>query len=123
MIIKELLNDKICFAVVQSYCYLTKHKIMLNQEWEIIASNKDSKDLKRRFTTNAGAYIPENQKNPKGIISYTLDLAEIKEFRSLKDEYFTKVMSNENGTVWEVKQNSFKKHFKKPKREAFRNVS
>lgn len=113
MIVNELLGAGICFAVVQSNSYLTKAKIMHNQEYEIIALEIDGNKMARRFTTNGGFYVPESHKNPKGIISRVLELPEIQEFKSLKDEHFVKVMDNENGRIWELCDNSFKKHQKK----------
>lgn len=62
MIIQELLNTGVCFAIMQSNSYLTKAKIMLNQEFEIIALEKDGQDLIKRFTRNEGFHIPDSQK-------------------------------------------------------------
>ncbi|AYZ12916.1 hypothetical protein EGY05_13700 [Chryseobacterium arthrosphaerae] len=123
MIIEELLNTGVCFAVIQSNSYLTKAKMMLNQEFEIIALEKDSKELIKRFTRNEGFHIPESQKNPKGIISYLLNLREIGEFKRLKEENFKKVVDDENGRVWEITGNSFKEYRRSSKRKALRNVS
>ncbi|MGG7468709.1 hypothetical protein [Chryseobacterium arthrosphaerae] len=123
MIIQDLLNTGVCFAIVQSNSFLTKAKIMLNQEFEIIALEKDSQDLTKRFTRNEGFYIPESQKNPKGILSYLLNTKEIGEFQRLKEEHFTKVVDDENGRVWEITGNSFKEYRKSSNRKALRNVS
>ncbi|MEE6129105.1 hypothetical protein V2E39_17020 [Chryseobacterium arthrosphaerae] len=123
MIIEELLNTGVCFAVIQSNSYLTKAKMMLNQEFEIIALEKDSKELIKRFTRNEGFHITESQKNPKGIISYLLNLREIGEFKRLKEENFKKVVDDENGRVWEITGNSFKEYRRSSKRKALRNVS
>ncbi|PTT19500.1 hypothetical protein DBR28_21350 [Chryseobacterium sp. HMWF028] len=123
MITNTLLQSGVCFAVVQSNSFLTKAKIMQNQEFEIIALEKDSKDLAKRFSRNEGFHIPENQKNPKGILSHVMDREEIGEFLRLKEEYFTKVIDDENGRVWEITGNSFKEYRKSTKRGALRNVS
>lgn len=126
MIIQDLLNTGVCFAIVQSNSFLTKAKIMLNQEFEIIALEKDSNELIKRFTRNEGFHIPESQKNPKGIVSYVLDIMEIGEFKRLRDGCFTKVLDDENGRVWEITDNSFKeyrKSIKSRKRESLRIVS
>ena len=111
MITKTLLEQGICFAVVQSNSFLTKHKIMQNQEWEIIAAEKDRAKLSR-FVMNQGFYLPESHKNPEGIISYVLDLNEIGEFKRLIPDYFDKVMENDNGRVWEIKDQPFKNYLK-----------
>ena len=123
MIIKEFLQNGICFTIIQSNSFLTKAKIMHNQEYEIIALENDCKELQRRFTTNNGFYIPENQKNPEGIVSRILKLDEILEFNKLKEEYFTKVLDTANGRVWELKNKSFKKHYKNYKNGSIRKVS
>jgi len=124
MITKKLLEQGICFAVVQSNSYLTKAKMMMNQEWEIIASEKDRKSLQGlSFTKNEGHHVPVNHRNPEGVISHSLNLMEIREFKTLIPEHFTKVVENENGTVWEIKGNSFKQHLKGTKNGRLRNVS
>ncbi len=123
MITKELIQNGVCFTIIQSNSFLTKAKIMHNQEYEIIALESDCKELQRRFTTNNGFYIPENQKNPEGIVSRILKLDEILEFNKLKEEYFTKVLDNANGRVWELKDKSFKKYYKNYKNGSIRKVS
>jgi hypothetical protein len=123
MITNTLLQSGVCFAIIQSNSFLTKAKIMQNQEFEIIALEKDSQDLVKRFTRNEGFHIPDNQKNPKGIVSRVLDREEIGEFLRLKEEYFTKVIDDENGRVWEITGNSFKEYRKSKRRGTLRNVS
>ncbi|AZA90946.1 Uncharacterised protein [Chryseobacterium nakagawai] len=123
MIIKEFIQNGICFTIIQSNSFLTKAKIMHNQEYEILALEIDCKKLQRRFTTNNGFYIPENQKNPEGIVSRTLNLDEIIEFNKLKDEFFIKVFDNVNGRVWELRDKSFKEHYKNYKDGNIRQVS
>lgn len=116
MIVKEFIQNGVCFAVIQSNTFLTKAKIMHNQEFEIIALEADCKKLQRRLTTNGGFYIPENQKNPEGVVSRILNLKEIMEFNTLKNDFFTKVFDNANGRVWELNAKSFKEHHKNYKR-------
>ncbi len=78
MIIRKLLEENHCFAVVQSYSFLTKAKIFVNQEWEVIASEKDSQKLKGfKFLKLNDAQLPLRHRNPEGIISITLELDEI----------------------------------------------
>ena len=111
MIIKTLLEENQCFAVVQSYSFLTKAKILVNQEWEVIASEKDYHKLKGfKFLKLNDAQLPPRHRNPEGIISITLELDEIQEFKNLYEDYFTKVVENENGRVWEITENPFKEH-------------
>lgn len=113
MIIRELIKKDICFAVVQYHSYLTKGKIMCNQEWELIAAAKDRAKLKAHgFQCNNAAAIPARHRNPDSIISRELDLAEINEFRELKDSEFTKVLDTEDGMIWELKDQSLKQFLK-----------
>lgn len=115
MIIKTLLKEGYCFAVVQYYSYLTEAKIFTNQEWEILALRKDKKELsKYSFHLNNQANIPEMHRNPNRIISRVLEWDEIREFKSLK-EHFTEIMRSEDGVVWEVKGQSLKEKLKKSK--------
>ncbi|AZB17604.1 hypothetical protein EG352_07400 [Chryseobacterium indologenes] len=123
MIIQDLLNAGVCFAIVQSNSFLTKAKIMLNHEFEIIALEQDRENMIERFTRNEGFHIPDSQKNPKGIISYLLDLREIGEFQKLKEQHFTKVIDDKNGRVWEITGHSFKEYRKLSKRKVLRSVS
>jgi len=111
--IKKLLTQGHCFAVVQSYSFLTKAKIFVNQEWELIALEKDAqKLLGYGFLRKNDTQLPERHRNPEGIISTTLKLNEIQEFKSLCGDYFVKVVENENGRVWEIIENPFKQRLK-----------
>lgn len=97
---------------------------MHNQEYEIIALEIDCKKMQRRFTTNGGFYIPENQKNPEGIVSKVLSLDEIREFKKLKEEHFIKVLDdNDNGRIWELTDYPFKEHYKNYMNGNIRQVS
>jgi|GEM_PF-2486790 len=112
--IKKLLEEEHCFAVVQSYSFLTKAKIFINQEWELIALEKDSMKLKGYgFLKLNDSQLPERHRNPEGIISAPLELNEIQEFKNLREDYFVKVVENENGRVWEITKNPFKEHLNK----------
>lgn len=113
MIIKTLLKEGFCFAVVQYHSYLTEAKILPHQEWEVIALTTDKKALsKQGFITNNQANTPERHRNPNGIISKMLELEEIREFKALRDEYFTEVIKGEDGVIWEIKGSSLKDKLK-----------
>ncbi len=112
--IKELIDQGFCFAVLQSYSYLTKKKLLENQQYELIGSKRDYKDLKKfGFVRNISFQIPVSHQNPEEIVSQILDTEEIKEFRSIREEYFTKVTETKDGTVWEISGKSFKQYLKK----------
>lgn len=102
-IVKHLLKEGYCFAVMQSYSWLTKGKMMQNQEWEILAQKSDYKTLKKQGfeLLNNPAELPKDR-NPTGIISRIMTLEEINEFRSVKDEFFSKVLETEDGMIWET---------------------
>ena len=107
MIIKELIAENICFAVIVYHSYLTKAKIVVNQEWEIIAGAKDYRKLsKKGFQRNNSPAVPAQHRNPDNIISRELDLPEISEFLQMKDDAFVKVLEDETGMIWELKDQS-----------------
>ncbi|WP_157450464.1 hypothetical protein [Chryseobacterium sp. CCH4-E10] len=112
LLIRLILEQDICIAIVQSYSYLTKAKIMENQQWEIIASERDSKKLAGFgfFKHNCAATLNTTRQNPKGIISKIMDTDVISEFRLLLPEYFTQVIKTEDGAVYELKDHSFKQY-------------
>lgn len=111
--IAKLIESGVCFAIVQSYSYFTKAKIMENQEWEIIASEIDKEKLSGLgFFKNTSFYTPESQKNPEGILSKVLKPNEIREFKDRIPDYFTKVKETPEGKVWELKEKSFKQYLK-----------
>lgn len=88
MIIKDLLNEGFCFAVMQSYSYLTKHKIASKKEWEIIALEQDRKELRERgFITRKTTDYKNRHRNPEGIISRTMTLEETHEFLRCLDDF------------------------------------
>lgn len=112
MIVKELIKEGYCFAVIQSYSYLTKAKLYENREWEIIALEKDYQSLSGfGFSKNNCSDIPMRHRNPEGILSRVMDLKEITEFKSQMEDYFIKVLSTSDGKVWELKNNSFKDRY------------
>lgn len=111
MIIRELIKKDICFAVVQYHSFLTKGKIMCNQEWELIALD-GAKLGAFGFVKNNDPQTPVRLQNPSGIVSRELDLAEITEFRELKDREFRKVLDTEDGMIWELKDQSLKQFLK-----------
>lgn len=108
-IVKHLLKEGYCFAVMQSYSWLTKGKMMQNQEWEILALRNDYQDLKKRgFELLNDPALKVTERNPREIISRIMTLEEISEFRQMKDEYFTKVQDDENGMLWEITRKPLK---------------
>lgn len=115
MIVKRLLDSGICFAIVQSYSFLTRGKLTTNQQIEIIASSNDWGKLgKLGFQRNNDPNLPIVHKNPKGIVSRELDLVEASEFRNFLNEVqspFIKVIESEDGRVYEIYGNSFRAKF------------
>lgn len=109
MIVKQLLKEGYCFAVMRSFSYLTQAKMFPHQEWEILALREDKKTLsKLGFVLNNEANTPERHRNPTGIISRRLDIEEIKEFNHLKEEFFIKMINTKHGVIWELKNKSLK---------------
>lgn len=112
-IVKHLLKEGYCFAVMQSYSWLTKGKMMQNQEYEILAQKSDYKMLKKDgFELLNNPADRPNDRNPKGVISRVMNLEEISEFRTVKDEFFSKIIETEDGIIWETKDKSLKQFLK-----------
>lgn len=102
-IVKHLLKEGYCFAVMQSFSWLTKGKIMQNQEWELIAARSDYKTLKREgFELLNNPADRLDDRNPEGIISRVLNREESAEFLAVKDEFFSKVLEAKDGIIWEI---------------------
>jgi len=111
--IAQLIESGVCFAVVQSYSYFTKAKIMENQEWEVIALESDQEKLKGLgFFKKNNFYTPESQKNPQGVVSKIMKQTDIREFKNRIPDYFEKVAETNDGKVWELKNYSFKRRLK-----------
>ncbi|WP_139423007.1 hypothetical protein [Chryseobacterium mulctrae] len=111
--IKQLLESGVCFAVVQSYSYLTKAKIMENQQWEVIALESDQDKLRGLgFFRKNNYYSHESQKNPDGVMSKIMKQEDIREFKEKIPDYFDKVKETNDGKVWELKNYSFKRRLK-----------
>ncbi|MGV4333027.1 hypothetical protein [Ornithobacterium rhinotracheale] len=88
MIIKDLLKEGVCFAVMQSYSYLTKQKIASEKEWEIIALKRDFKALSQySFLRKDNYHYATRHRNPEGIISRTMTLEETHEFLRYLDDF------------------------------------
>ncbi|MRM84537.1 hypothetical protein LEQ03_02670 [Riemerella anatipestifer] len=112
MIIKDLINEGFCFAILQSWSYLTREKIYSNKDWEIIALKSDYKDLRKLgFDSQDYPGLLERHRNPKGIISRELTTEELREFKALKEDYFTQVVDEKDGAIWELKKMPFRKYF------------
>lgn len=111
MIIQKLIEEGFCFAVMQSWSYLTKAKIYSQQEWEIIALEDDFSGLKKLgFNKQNHLSLAEKHRNPKGIIGRDMTVAETNEFKRLKEDYFVKVLESEDGSIWELKEKSLKEN-------------
>lgn len=113
MIIQQLIEQGVCFAVMQSWSYLTKVKMYTQQEWEIIALEEDFSGLKKwGFNKQNHLSLAEKHRNPKGIISRDMTVAETNEFKMLKEDYFVKALESEEGSIWELKEKSLKEKYK-----------
>lgn len=115
MIIDKLIKKKYCFAVMKSYSYLTKNKIYQNEEWEILALEKDFLALNERGFERFNDHneLPRTWMNPKGIISRTMERKEVTEFKNYKAEYFSIVYETPYGIIYELKDFSFKKEYER----------
>lgn len=113
MIIEKLINQGFCFSVMKSYSYFTKAKFYKNPEYEILALTEDFESLQDdNFQLNDDwDSTPKEWLNPSGMISRIMRMQDIKEFKKLKDEYFTEVYNSEFGIVYELKSQSFKRLF------------
>lgn len=106
-IVKHLLKEGYCFAVMQSYSWLTKGKMLQNQEWELIAAKSDYKTLKKEgFELLNNPADRLDDRNPEGMVSRVLNREEIAEFLAMKDEFFSKVLETEDGIIWEIRERS-----------------
>lgn len=104
MIVKKLLKDKVCFAVMQSYSYLTKAKFMTQMDYEIIGMKKDLKEY-GGFFSNSNSDLPFRHRNPVGIVSRALTPQEIAEFTSLIKENFRTIDFGYSGKLYELIEN------------------
>ncbi|EKB58381.1 hypothetical protein [Bergeyella zoohelcum] len=110
MIIKKLIREGFCFAVMQSWSSLKLAKGYTNQEWELIGLKIDFKALKKEgFEVRSDHSLRPIERNPEGIISREMSFEEIREFKELKEEYFIKAKEIEDGAIWELKDKSLKK--------------
>lgn len=94
MIIKDLIDRNINFAVIKYYSWLTRAKIIQNEEWEVLIPRSEAKKAKGIFLTGA-------RDLSAGSKSRILSLEEISEFRYLLPRHFNCVERNEHGAVWE----------------------
>jgi|26BtaG_2_1085354.scaffolds.fasta_scaffold01717_5 hypothetical protein len=99
--IQKLIKNHVNFAVVQYYNYLTKAKMMQNEEWEVIVPLSEVSKCKgiRLYKSTIRDYKTKSR---------VLSGAEITTFKRLLPEHFDCVIKNEDGAVYELKNKSFK---------------
>lgn len=113
MIIKDLLKEGVCFAVMQSYSYLTKQKIASEKEWEIIALKRDFKALSQySFLRKDNYHYATRHRNPEGIISRTMKFDEVSEFLRYLGEFNTHDMGSA-GRIYDLKKRPLKDEYNK----------
>lgn len=101
----ETLNEKgICYAVgVALVEFKSKGAGLCDRDYYIIAATKDKKQLR-------GLKFYDSQDTSYDVIERGLNAEEIRLFKDNKND-FTKVKHDENGRVYELKNNSFKKYY------------
>ncbi len=109
MIVKDLMQEGICFAVVQSVTGLTRHSTIEGKEYEIVALSKDVSSYSR-FVMNSSGILPKSHQNPDGVSSSILSYQEVQEFLELKDGRFLthRIL---NGAVYDLIENPFKDYY------------
>lgn len=125
MIVKELLREGVCFVIVQSVSWLTKHKYLENTDYEILALhedisklrtkekgiNKDTASKFTRFTLQNDDTYPLSQRNPGGIVSTLMRHKEVSEFIDIKNEYFETIDFGTDGKVYQLINNPFNEYY------------
>lgn len=106
-IFEQLSENNICFAVVVSQSQFTDKSDLFDRDYFIIISDKDRKKVRR---------LDFNQFQNSDVCERNLSEKEIREFKS-KINDFQKVIHNEHGRVYELKDNSFKEYFEELKLE------
>lgn len=94
MIIRDLIDRNVNFAVIKYYSWLTRARIIQNEEWEVLVPRSEVKKTK-------GILLTGGRDLSVGSKSRILTLEEISEFRDLLPRYFNCVKRNEHGAVWE----------------------
>ena len=104
-IFEILFEEKICFTVIVSYLSLnSKDNSLCKKEYSIIALTVDVVGL-NGFT--------KNDEYPLVSERFLSDF-QIREFKEISDR-FVKVENNKDGRIFELKNNSFQKKYKKIK--------
>jgi hypothetical protein len=115
--IEKLIKNEIPFAVVQYASYLKSDITVSEREYDVLCLDTDKERLKQigmLFRLNRFEQCAE--RNPQGIISHRMSLDDIREFRKQRNKLIL-VVQDGNGSVYEQKDNSFKKAFAKNQTE------
>ena len=101
----ETLKEKgICYAVgVALVAFRSKCAGLCDRDYYIIAATKDKKQLR-------GLKFYDSQDKIHDVVERGLNAEEIRLFKELQND-FIKVKHDENGRVYELKNNSFKKYY------------
>ena len=99
-VFKALFENKVCFAVCVACCsFINREVAAFSKDYFVIINKCDEKRVKEFSFYPMEGYKQVSERN--------LSIDEIEVFRSNKDK-FDKVLSNENGRVYELKGQSFK---------------
>lgn len=103
MIVRDLIKEGYCIAVMQSYSYLTRGKFLCQVDWELVALQRDYRKLKKKGFRILSSKDPGARgHNPDGIITRVMNRNEVNQFLSLKDEYFTVKEMQPHGKIYEL---------------------
>ena len=96
MIIRDLIDRNVSFAVIKYYNWLTEGRFVQNEEWEVIVPASEVHKTK-------GIVMYAARDIKKGSKSRILTLEETAEFRELLPNCFDCVERNDYGAVYELK--------------------
>lgn len=103
-----LLRLDIPFFVVEYYAWFNRIE---NRQYEVCIRTRDLHRL-QDYTFGLNEKGVPRHCNPPGIASRELDGKDLKTFRTLRLEYFTKALQTSDRTIWEPKNKPFKIHYK-----------
>lgn len=104
MIVRDLIKEGYCIAVMQSYSYLTRGKLLCQVDWELVALQRDYRKLKKKGFRLLSSKQPgmRGHQNPAGIITRVMNREEVNQFLRLKDEHFEVNEIEPHGKIYEL---------------------
>jgi len=85
-------------------------------QYYLTAHKNDKEKLKGCCVYNSKHTGGGSTRHDRNLIDKELSSEEIKEFRRIKFEKYDCIVSDEDGQIWELKNNSFKDYYEKLKR-------